>query len=58
MVQFPKARKQGPRNLGVERGLVPFTIILNNLSAEFLLPILPTLGFADLGGMLALVPVN
>lgn len=58
MVSFPKARKHGPGNQGLEVGLVPFTFIPNNLPAEFLLPILPTLGSADLGGMLALVPVN
>lgn len=38
--------------------LVPLTIIPNNLFTEFPFPTLTTMGSADLGGMLALVPVN
>ena len=52
------SRKHGSGNQGVEVGLVPFTFISTNLPAEFLLPIPPTLGSADLGRMLALVPAD
>ena len=57
-VLYPKARMHGPRNQGAEAELVPLTIIPRNLHAEFLVPILPTPGPADLGRMLTLVPTD
>lgn len=58
IVLLPKAGKHSPGNQGVEAGLVLFTFTPTNLPAEYLLPILPTLGSADLGGTFALGPVN
>lgn len=44
----PLARIHGPKNHSLEIGVAPHTITPSDSVAKFLLPILPTLGSADL----------